>query len=324
MSDTVPFHIPIDNAAQIFISNYSKKETTMSRVALTLKNPVDKERLESALKTIIKRFPVFQVYLKNRFFNFFLERTDDIPEIENDTEWPNKYVDFKNKKFLFRIKVKSHTLAVECSHILSDGFGTMSFLFSLIAEYLKLEGIIAGESVFIKKIEDQIVNEEWECAYRKLFSREGPSLSVPKPAYFPRAEAISEEKYFNTRIIMDLETMRNLSKKHKVTLNVYMSAVYTLALQEMYLEEGRAGRVKLKKPIRLEIPVNLRKDYPTTCLRNFSYIYSPEFDLRKKEYSFEEIIRKIAEDIIHERHSGSIEKHDPFQISTEYIQTIAV
>ncbi len=306
MTNTVPKLIPIDNAAQIFVSINSKKETTMSRIALTLKQPVDKDKLNEALLNVIKVFPFFQVYLKKQFFNYIFERTDDLPVIENDTKWTNRYVNFNKNMFPFRIKVKNNTIAVELSHILSDGYGTLSFLLSLTAEYLHMLNYQPGESLLIKKPGDKIENEEWECAFRNNFSKKGPGIKINPSAYIPKGEMISVDKYYSTRIIMDLEKVRKIAREHNVTLNVYISAIYTFALQEMYIEEIRDGKIKNTLPIRLQIPVNLRKDYPTRCLRNFSYLYSPSFNITNGAYSFPEIIEKISQAIRHERHSDSI------------------
>ena len=81
MNHTVPRFIPVDNAAQIFVSINSRRETTLSRISLTLKDPVNLELLNTALYKVIKLFPFFQVYLKKHFFNYVFERTDKIPVI---------------------------------------------------------------------------------------------------------------------------------------------------------------------------------------------------------------------------------------------------
>ncbi|MCK5154271.1 MAG: hypothetical protein KAQ93_07925 [Spirochaetales bacterium] len=306
MTNTVPMLIPIDNAAQIFVSINSKKETTMSRIALSLNQPIDKKLLDEALINVIKVFPFFQVYLKKQFFDYIFKRTNDLPVIEDDTKWTNRYINFNNNKFPFRIKVKNNTIAVELSHILSDGFGTLSLLLSLTSEYLRISNYEPGESPLIKKPGDKIENEEWECAFRNNFSKKGPSVKINPSAYIPKGEMISVEKYYSTRIVMDLDKVRKLARNYNVTLNVYMSSIYAFALQGMYLEEIEDEKIKKTLPIRLQIPVNLRKDYPTKCLRNFSYLYSPSFNIENGAYSFPEIIEKISQAIRHERHSGSI------------------
>ncbi|MDC7227418.1 MAG: hypothetical protein PQJ61_11705, partial [Spirochaetales bacterium] len=112
MTDSVPKFIPVDNAAQIFVSIYSHKETTMSRIAVNLKKPIDKVKLTAALEKVMKRFSFYQVYLKKRFFDYIFERTDDLPVIEEDTKWTNRHIDFEDNNFPFSIKIEENTLAV--------------------------------------------------------------------------------------------------------------------------------------------------------------------------------------------------------------------
>jgi NRPS condensation-like uncharacterized protein len=305
--NNVPHFIDVDSAAQIFVSINSEKETTMSRIALTLKEPINISKFNDAIKNTMKAFPFYQVYLKKRFFNYIFERTENIPPLETDTKWTNRYINFNLNMFPFRIKVLRNTIALELSHILSDGHGTLSFLLSLTSEYLRSLNFETGESPIIKIPGDEILDEEWECAFRGTFPKKGPPLKMNPAAYVPKGKMISVKKYFSTRIIMNLEEARTLARNHNVTLNVYMSAIYAFGLQEMLNEDVIDGKEKSTKPIRLQIPLNLRKYYPTRCLRNFSYIYSPTFNISDGLHSFTDLIELISHQIRHERHSKSIE-----------------
>ncbi len=159
---TVKVHhtFEVDNAAQIFVAINSFKETTMSRIALTLGREIDKRILQQALNDTIKLFPYYQVYLRKRFFKYVFEHTDCKPEIEQDTKWTNRYVDFKKGHFPFGVKTRGATIAIELSHIISDGCGTLVFLLSLTARYLHLIGIYVEKSPFIKYPDDEIVDRE--------------------------------------------------------------------------------------------------------------------------------------------------------------------
>ena len=307
MSNNIPRFFEVDNAAQIFVAINSLKETTMSRIALTLDNPVNRKKLEQALRDIIKRFPYFQVYLRKHFFTYIFEHTDDIPVIEDDTKWTNRYIDFEKSNFPFKIKLKDRTIAIELSHILSDGYGTLVFLLSLVARYMELNGINVEEFPLIKTPDSNIIPEEWECAFRKKFPKKGPPQRLQSKAYIPTGKMISVDKYFSTRFVMNLVQMRTLSRAMNVTLNVYISAIYTAALQELFLEDIESKKVTADLPLRIQIPVNLRKYYPTATMRNFSYFYSPIFYINDSPNSFQEIVHSISDQIRHERHSHSVE-----------------
>lgn len=307
MTDNIPDFFPIDNAGQIFIPIHSPKEPTLSRISITLKEPIKRNQLQIALKTIIKRFPYFQVYLKKRPFNYVFERTNDIPLVEEDTEWTNRYVNFRNRDFLFKIKISEKTIALELSHILSDGYGTLSFLLSLVTQYLELDGNKIGTSELIKRLDDPIEEEEWQCAYRKTFSLKGPKQKIFAPAYIPKSKMIHVDKYYSTRIVMDLDCVRSLAKNMNTSLNIYMTAIYVHVLQEMFIEDVKAGLAKPDLPIRMQIPVNLRQYYPSKTLKNFSYVYSPTFYSGKQPLSFSEIVKHISNHLKHERDTGSLE-----------------
>jgi NRPS condensation-like uncharacterized protein len=306
MQNIVPRFIPVDNAAQIFVAINSKKETTMSRIALTLKHPIDLNLMNDALKKIIKAFPFFQVYLRKHFFNYVFERTDDLPIIEKDTKWTNRYINFEQDKFPFKIKVLGSTIALEMSHIITDGYGTLSFLLSLTNEYLRSLNYEIESNPIIKLHGDSIIPEEWQCAFRKIFPQKGPSVKMNPQAYIPKGEMISVKKYYSTRIIMNLKELQTKARKLNVTLNIYVSAIYTYALQEMFIEDIADGTTKPNIPIRIQIPVNLRKDYPTKSLRNFSYLYSPSFNIFENKHSFPELVEKMSSEIRHERHTDSL------------------
>jgi len=299
---------PVDNAGQIFIPIHSPKEPTLSRIAVTLKETINRDQLQKALGIIIKRFPYFQVYLKKKVFNYVFEHTNDIPLVEEDTEWTNRYINFRKKTFLFRIKFSEYTIALELSHILSDGYGTLSFLMSLLNQYFKLKNKSIEDIDLIKHPGEQIDEAEWKCGYRNTFSSVGPRLKMFTPAYIPKSKMISVDKYYNTRIIMDLANVQFLVKEMHVTLNVYMSAIYVYALQKMFIEDIKNKITKPNIPIRMQIPVNLRKYYPSKTLKNFSYVYSPSFYSGNTIYSFQEIIKHISNHLRHERHTGYLEK----------------
>ena len=166
MDDSVPYRIPVDNVARVFIPSFSIEETTFSRIAVRLKDDVDRTRLQEVLEKVILRFPYFQVYLESGLFGYVLRRTDDIPSVIADQGKPNRYSNLLQKCLMFRVKAGGNTVAVETSHILTDGFGTMSFLATLLSEYMKAGGSDVGSSALIKRLDQPVPGEEWRCAFR--------------------------------------------------------------------------------------------------------------------------------------------------------------
>lgn len=306
----MPKRFPLDNAAQIFVNIVSPGETTLSRISLEMKNPVNRERLQQAVNRVIpQRFPYYQVYLKKSFTAYVLEHTEDIPAVENDSYYTNRYVDFHSEKFLFRVRSGGQNIAVEMSHILSDGYGTLVLLLSVTAEYLRLGGVSVEESPLVFRPGDPVVTGEWECGYTNVFPRKGPPQKADEPAYIPEGTAIPFDRYYTARFQMDLAKVRAMAKKRGVTLVVLMSALYMKAIQQLYLEDMENGSTRPGRLLRLQIPVNLRRDYPNPSMKNFCYVHAPSYRIRsvKDALDTEQLITMIAGHIRHERHTRKIE-----------------
>ena len=64
-----------------------------------------------------------------------------------------------------------------------------------------------------------------------------------------------------------------------------------LAIQDLQAE--KVPNVRRRKPVKVLIPVNLRRLFPSRTLRNFVLYTTPEIDPRLGQYSFEEICRAV-------------------------------
>lgn len=318
---SIPQRIPLDSAALIFPTVFSIRETTLSRIGMILDAPVDRDKMEEALTSVIKRFPYYQVYLKKGFMSYYFERTEDIPQLEVDGYWTNGYVNFHEEQFLIRLKYSGNQITIETSHILTDGFGTLSFLYSLLAEYYRMDGIDAGESPFVFHPGEEVVPEEWECGYKKAFTSKGPRQKVPAAAFVPHSEFIPEGEYNSIRFTMDRSTVKALANEKNATVYVLMTALYTSCLEEIYLEDIKTGKTQEGLPIRMQVPVNLRSDYPSRAMRNFSYIYSPSMEVSSKRgaHRLEEIVQLLSDQIRHERNSGSLKHQIARNLRAEHL-----
>jgi NRPS condensation-like uncharacterized protein len=84
-----------------------------------------------------------------------------------------------------------------------------------------------------------------------------------------------------------------LEKAHEygVSLTVFLGAVMMQAIQQMQL--SRQPDARWRKPIRIQLPVNLRNIFPSQSLRNFALYVTPEIDPRLGEFTFQEICNAI-------------------------------
>ncbi len=83
------------------------------------------------------------------------------------------------------------------------------------------------------------------------------------------------------------------AKAHGVSLTEYLVTVYLFVLQEVYDGLSALRKRTSNRIVRIEVPVNLRRVYPTVTMRNFSLYVLPEIDLRLGHYTFEEIVKIV-------------------------------
>lgn len=96
-------------------------------------------------------------------------------------------------------------------------------------------------------------------------------------------------------------------KKVNVSLTTLLVAVYIDALQE--LQDMHVYKNTKKRPVAVQVPVNMRAIYPSKTLRNFSLFVIPEIDPRLGKYSFDEILQIVRETLITQTNEKAISRY---------------
>jgi hypothetical protein len=284
----------LDNAGKIYPAILSSRITSLFRISATLKEPVNLDMLEEANNRTIRRFPYFQVSLKPGLFWYFLETNSRLPRIEGDSLYPCMKMPIKRSRmFLFRVRAYKSRIAVEFSHILTDATGASTYLKTLLAEYLRLKGIpvSAAPEQGVFSLDEEPHEEEKEDAFRKNFN---PKLPLPKrgvKAFHLKWKLIPRDHYYLITGTVPVQKVKEQAKKLNVSLGEYLIALYIQSFQ-IFINE-LPPRKRKKKPIRMNVPVNLRNLYPSSTMRNFFLSVEPWIDPRLGEYTLEEIAAKV-------------------------------
>ena len=299
----------LDNAALIFPAIIRKNWNNMFRVAVTLKEPVDPELLSRAAADLQPRFPTIYVKLKSGFFWYYLENIPEAPKAEQDYAYPLTHMPQKQlKKSCIRILYYENRIAVEFFHSVTDGTGGMAYLQNLTARYLTLKyGTVIPAEGNIRDIAEAPRQEE----LRDCFQLCGAPVSIS------RAEATAYRLYGNPEenqsrhIVMGIlptDILRAKAKEQHVTVTAFLAAVLGEAVRDRQRMDGREAR--LQKPVKITIPVNLRKTFGLDTMRNFALAVNIGFDPRLGEYTHEEICRlmyhQLASETIPQRMAGRV------------------
>ena len=265
----------------------------MFRITASLKEPVRYSAIrEAVLKTSI-RFPYFGVSLGTGIFWHFLELNDQLPRIQAEEEIPcTAFAVNRKNEPLYRVLIKGKRISVEFIHILTDGAGALEYLKSLLYTYLTLTGKQISTSGEIILPAMPLSGEEYEDGYNKFFQKLPPPSKISRSWHLP-FELNKSPKLRVLRAEVAVDEILEASRKHKVSVTEYFTAVYFFSLQNIFISEIERSNKEKRKVLRIEVPVNLRKIFPSKTMRNFTLFVQPEIDMRLGTYTLEEIIRSV-------------------------------
>jgi NRPS condensation-like uncharacterized protein len=286
--------LKLDNAAKLFPAIMSAELTSVFRITVFLKKPIKFSAIKEAVEISSRRFPYFSVSLGSGLFWHYLEYNHQIPRILTEEKIPCTAFAAKRKNEpLYRILVKENRISVEFIHILTDGGGAFEYLKSLLYTYFRLNGnnIPSDEEIILP--ESPISEEEIEDGYKRFFRRKiPPPGKLTKAWHLPfRLDGKPRLKIIRSQITLD--KLLEVARSYGVSVTEYMVSVYLFTLQMIYLEEIEKVKKQKRGVLRIEVPVNLRKKFPSKTMRNFSLFVLPEIDLRLGVYSFDEILNIV-------------------------------
>ncbi|MCG3220288.1 MAG: hypothetical protein H7641_02815 [Candidatus Heimdallarchaeota archaeon] len=284
----------LDSTAIGFSLLSNKRVTNVFRIECILKEEVELERLRAALANILPRFPYFRVSIKRGFIWGKWVTNLAIPEIQSERQYPCQYIPFGRKKLLYRIIVTENKIALECQHCLTDGHGGLVFLNSIVAEYLRIKGVITKDWEGIFLPEEKPDPLEYEDAYEQHYKKIKRVRGVKfRKRSFTIPNKIEPPGVFHTsKVIVSLETIKQKSKEFNVSLTALLIAIYFESLKELQ-EKIYKNKTRKPKPIRIRVPVNLRQIFESKTMRNFSLGARLDFDSSMDTKTFRERVEEI-------------------------------
>jgi len=289
--ESKPFWFSLDNAAKIFPAIINKEVTSVFRLSVVLKQAVRIDALQKAVMQAEEQYPYYRVQLKEGFFWYYLEHLAQHIPISVDEQSCCRR--FRKGELLIRVLAKDRRISIEFSHILTDGSGAFTFFRTILLLYFQSCGIAIPEDELPQPTGEMVEGEEYEDAYKRYFKENVPPMVKRSKAFHLPFALKSKPRFRQTTAILSMHDIKQAAKEKGVSITVYLVAVYLQTLQEVHNELSSFNRQKKCKRLRVQVPVNLRKIFPSKTMRNFSLFVMPEIDLRLGHYSFDEIIKTV-------------------------------
>ena len=279
----------LDNSAKIFPISAGKKYSTVFRLSVILKEKVNPIVLEKAVNITLEEYKSFRVRMKAGFFWYYLEYNPKDPIIEEEREYPCQYINPKtNNNYLFKVTYFENKINIDIFHSLTDGNSGTTFFKEIIYNYLEL----MYPEIFQDERRSRKIEYNTEDSYMKNYDKKAKSNASSKKAYILKGEKIKLGAVSAIHEIMDLQALKKEAKKYEATITQYLTAVLIYSIYEENYKKCNG-----KKPIKVCIPVNLKKYFPSKTISNFFSYITVEAEIKKDNLNtFEKIINFVKTD----------------------------
>ncbi|MEG2406887.1 MAG: alcohol acetyltransferase, partial [Clostridiales bacterium] len=174
----------LDNAAKLFPSVSSKKNSSVYRLSAVLSEAVDGAVLQKATNMVLPRFPIFTVKLRRGLFWNYLEKNDAAFFVKKEEIYPCfTMMPRRNSGYLFKVMYFKNRISLEVFHALTDGSGAMEFLKSLLYYYEKLLGNQIEDEGMILLKDETISESEIEDSFSRYYLESNSKRAEFEKAY---------------------------------------------------------------------------------------------------------------------------------------------
>ena len=284
-------YVSLDNAAIIYPLGMKFGQMPMFRLSIELKEEVEPCLLQLALDFTIKRFPLMASVIKNGFFWHYLETTCNIHLIEEERDIPCKPISITRRTMgSFRVLYYKRRISVEFFHVLTDGIGGMTFLKTLVAEYLRLKQIEVTKKEGILDINAPVDDAELVNEFANAQGKSDMSTFVDKKSLQLDGRLSSLNMNRIMHYVMDTDELKNIAHRYDATITSYLTAIMFMAAKRCISAE--------KGIFNIQIPINMRKFNNSRTLRNYAMYFNLTMnieDINDKETLIRELSKQIKE-----------------------------
>lgn len=280
---------PVDNASILFLSLIRPYHTNNFRFSAVLRHPVCPEILQQAVDRIHPRFPSVIAGFRQDFLHYRQVAAVNPPRVQPDPGLLLPMTGEELRNCAFRVYYHDCTIAIELFHALTDGCGAIATLTALVGEYLRITQYNEVPEADL----GCVLTHEVADSYLELSDAKTRRLPTRFSYLLPRP-ADADWQVRGSSLTLKTEALLEAAHRHEVTLNTLLTTV--LASTVMDMQAAEKGRKRLQ-PVRIMVPVNLRKIIGSRTLRNFSLYALPTLEGHQRALSFREKCRIIHEQL---------------------------
>jgi len=283
----------IDNSSILYLALIRKHHTNIFRFTITLTEDVQPELLQEAVNRVHIRFPTIFAGFRPGFFHYEQVSTAMPPQVAEDPGLLMNMTREEIARCAYRVYYHKNQVIIEGFHALTDGYGMVASFSTLIAAYLRLRHgleIPAGYPVF--DLNEETKAEETEDSYLKY--ADAKPLHMPSrysyqlPGSNPKCGQVHRKTF-----VYPVEELLHGARRHGVSITALLSAVMAASIMELQHKHNK----KNLRPVRIMVPIDLRRIFPSKTLRNFILYALPTMEVSEHGGSMTELAASFSRQI---------------------------
>lgn len=293
MKKTTFSQYAIDNASILFLSLIRKDHTNTFRFTMTLTEDVCPEILQLAVDRVYRRFPTVIAGFRPGFFHYYQIPAKTPPLVQPDPGCLLTMSKEELRNCAYRVYYNGKTIAIEAFHALTDGYGAVASFTTLVAEYLRLKYdmhipvtntlIDVNQSPMIHELEDSFLNHE-----------QGDPLHLPSRYSYQLPGGNSVRNTVRTSsYVIPTKKLLDTAHQHGVSITTLLSTVMAASIMEVQ----QAQNSSQIRPVRIMVPVDLRRMFPSRTLRNFVLYALPTMEPQDSQKPITENMHSFAKQL---------------------------
>lgn len=282
--------IAIDQSSILYLSLMRKNHTNVYRFTMTMTEEICPEILQEAVNRVYRRFPTIIAGFRPGFFQYEMIPAQSAPVVQPD---PGCLITMPIRdihRCAYRVFYKANEISIEAFHALTDGYGAIASFTTLVAEYLRLKyGVEIPVELTVRDLNEAPAPHEINDAYLEHYGDNPLHLPIRYAYQLPGKEKDDWDVQTTVRDY-SIRKILDAAHRHEVSATALLSGIMASAIMELQQRHVRPGK---EKPVRIMIPVDLRRMFHSTTLRNFILYALPTMEPNDHKRPLTELLRSF-------------------------------
>ncbi len=280
----------VDNSSLLYLSLIRKDHTNSYRFTMLLKEDVCPEILQMAVDRIYRRFPTIIAGFYPGFFHYLQVPAKEPPQVQLDTGCLITMSREEIRECAYRVFYQGKAISIEAFHALTDGYGAIASFTTLVAEYLRLKhGVYIPVCNTLLDPASAPAGYELTDSYLE-YEAGKPTLIPNRHSYQLPGDIPSSAGVYSSRLCVSVEDLLDAGHRLGGSMTALLSTV--MADSIMDIQKKHTGGNNL--PVRIMVPVDLRRMFPSRTLRNFILYAMPTMEPQDSVMPFQERLHSFG------------------------------